>query len=256
MKEKLTIIKAGGKVLDTEADLQQLLNKVTSVNGKKLLVHGGGIFIEQLCQKLLIPTQTLHGRRITSPETMDVVLMVCAGKLNKQLVSGLNKLGNTAVGLCGGDFNLMISQKRSPEPVDYGMVGDITFINTKWLHWLLQKEVIPVVSSITQSTDFELLNTNADTVASHLALAMQATYDVELYFYFDKPGVLTDADNQESRIAQLSDKMMGQMIQQRTIHSGMLPKLENGFFALKQGVSRVVLGNGFGAGTHLFLENK
>jgi acetylglutamate kinase len=254
MKEKLTIIKAGGRVLDAEADLQQLLNKVASINGKKLLVHGGGVFIEQLCQKLEIPTQMLNGRRITSLETMDVVLMVCAGKLNKQLVSGLNKLGNTAVGLCGGDFNLMISQKRSPVPVDYGMVGDITRINTEWLQWLLQKEVIPVVSSITQSSDFELLNTNADTVASHLAIAMQATYDVELYFYFDKPGVLTDANNPESGIANLSDKMVEQMIQQKTIHSGMLPKLENGFLALKQGVSRVVLGNGMGTGTCLFLE--
>jgi acetylglutamate kinase len=254
MKEKLTIIKAGGKVLDTEADLQHLLNKVASVKGKKLLVHGGGIFIEQLCQKLQIPTQMLNGRRITSPETMDAVLMVCAGKLNKQLVSGLNKLGNTAVGLCGGDFNLMISQKRSTEPVDYGMVGDITFINTEWLHWLLQKELIPVVSSITQSSDYELLNTNADTVASHLAIAMEATYDVELYFYFDKPGVLTDANNPESGIANLSNKMMEQLIQQNTIHSGMLPKLENGFFALRQGVNRVVLGNGCGTGTCLFLE--
>ncbi|MGE4289648.1 MAG: acetylglutamate kinase [Salinivirgaceae bacterium] len=254
MREKLTIIKAGGKVLDTESDLQQLLNRVASVKGKKLLVHGGGIFIEQLCQKLQIPTQMLNGRRITSPETMDVALMVCAGKLNKQLVSGLNKLGNAAVGLCGGDFNLMISQKRSPVPVDYGMVGDITRINTEWLHWLLQKEVIPVVSSITQSSDFELLNTNADTVASHLAIAMQATYDVELYFYFDKPGVLANADNPDSGIAQLSDTLMKQMRQQKSIHSGMLPKLENGFYALQQGVSSVVLGNGCGSGTRLFLE--
>jgi acetylglutamate kinase len=254
MREKLTIIKAGGKVLDSESDLQQLLNMVASVKGHKLLVHGGGVFIDQLCQKLQIPTQTLNGRRITSVETMDVVLMVCAGKLNKQLVSGLNKLGQTALGLCGGDLNLISSQKRSPEPIDFGMVGDISSINVTWLHWFFQKGVIPVVSSISQSSDFELLNTNADTVASHLSIALQKDFDVELYFYFDKPGVLTDANNLKSGLPELSNVLMKQMLQHKSIHSGMLPKLENGFFALQQGVSRVVLGNGCGTGTRLFLE--
>lgn len=255
MKDKLTIIKAGGKVLDAEADLQKLLNKVTSVKGNKLLVHGGGIFIDQLCKNLQIPTQTLNGRRITSPETMDVVLMVCAGKLNKQLVTGLNKLGQIALGLCGGDLNLMVSNKRAPEPVDYGMVGDISKINSEWLLWLLQKNVVPVVSSITQSTGFELLNTNADTVASHLAIAMQAHFDVELYFYFDKAGVLTDAENPDSALSELSHSLMAKMFQKKAIHSGMLPKLENGFFALEHGVGTVTLGNGFGSGTRLILEN-
>ncbi len=251
--EKLTIIKAGGKVLDSALEHQNLLNLVKSISGKKMLVHGGGIFIDELCHKLHIPTQMVNGRRITSPENMDVVLMACAGKLNKQLVVGLNKLGVTSLGLCGGDLNLITSHKREPNPINFGMVGDIDTVNTEWLNWLLQKDVTPVVSSITQSNEFELLNTNADTVAAHLAAAMSQIYNVQLFFYFDKPGVLRNAEDENSVIATLDVSTFEAMKSKKSIHTGMLPKLQNGFFALNNGVAKVSLGTTLDTGTRLVL---
>jgi acetylglutamate kinase len=218
-----------------------------------MLVHGGGVFITELCEKLGIPTQMTNGRRITSKENMEVVLMTCAGKLNKELVAGINKRKMTAIGLCGGDLNIIASRKRNPHPIDFGMVGDIVKINTEWLQNFIEKGIVPVMSSISQSADFELLNTNADTIASSLASALSNLYEVELFFYFDKKGVLEDAEDNDSLIEELGLDAFLSMKQQKTIHTGMLPKLDNGFFALKQGVSKVSLGNSMGAGTKLFI---
>ncbi|MDA3892760.1 MAG: acetylglutamate kinase [Salinivirgaceae bacterium] len=254
-KEKVTIVKAGGRVLDSEAELNKLLKEFDSIDGKKILVHGGGVFINELCEKLDIETQMVNGRRITSKENMDVVLMACAGKLNKELVSGLNKLGMNAVGFCGGDLNIIQSRKRSPHPIDFGMVGDIEKINTEWLQIFLDKGVVPVMSSISQSGSFELLNTNADTVASSMAAALAKIYDVELFFYFDKNGVLEDADNNDSLISILGLNTFLTMKQAKSIHTGMLPKLDNGFLALKGGVADVKLGNSMGQGTKLIIED-
>lgn len=252
-KNKLTIVKAGGRVLDSKSALDKLLNEFESIPGKKLLVHGGGVFINEMCEKLGIATQMINGRRITSKENMDVVLMTCAGKLNKELVSGINKRKMTAIGLCGGDLNIIESRKRSPHPINFGMVGDIVKIDTQWLQIFIEKGIVPVMSSISQSGDFELLNTNADTIASSLASALSNFYNVELFFYFDKKGVLEDAENNDSLIHELGLDAFLSMKQEKTIHTGMLPKLDNGFLALKQGVSKVRLGNSMEAGTKLFI---
>jgi acetylglutamate kinase len=257
-KEKLTIVKAGGKVLDGPAELKKLLDGFTSIQGKKLLVHGGGIFIDQLCEKLNVATQMVEGRRITSPANMDVVLMACGGKLNKELVAGLNSRKLTAVGLCGGDFNSIQSVKRSPVPIDFGMVGDVVKVETKWLHILIENGAVPVISSISQSNNFELLNTNADTIAAQVAAALSAHYQVELYFYFDRQGVLLNSDDNSSAIETLSSEYFEKLKADKVINKGMLPKLTNGFMALQKGVSSVVTGNnltgkqGF-AGTKLIL---
>ncbi len=252
-KSKLTIVKAGGRVLDTESELNRLFKEFSTIPGKKLLVHGGGVFINEMCDKLDIETQMINGRRITSKENMDVVLMTCAGKLNKELVSGLNKKGMTAIGLCGGDLNIIQSRKRSPYPIDFGMVGDIEKVNTEWLQIFIDKGIVPVISSISQSQNYELLNTNADTVASSLASALAKHYNVELFFYFDKKGVLEDADNNNSLINELGLDAFLSMKQSKSIHTGMLPKLDNGFLALKEGVNNVKLGNSMGSGTKLFI---
>jgi len=252
-KDKLTIVKAGGRVLDTEQELNKLLKEFDSISGKKMLVHGGGVFINEMCEKLGVSTEMVNGRRITSKEAMEVVLMTLAGKLNKELVTGLNKLGMTAVGLCGGDLNIIQSRKRNPHPIDYGMVGDIEKVNTEWLQIFIDKGVVPVVSSISQSSSFELLNTNADTIASSLAAALAKYYSVELFFYFDKKGVLEDADNNDSLIPALGLDAFLTMKQAKTIHTGMLPKLDNGFLALKEGVAEVKLGNSMSEGTKLFI---
>jgi acetylglutamate kinase len=250
-KEKLTLIKAGGKILDSATELDKLLHLVATIPGKKILVHGGGIFIDDLCEKLKIPTQMVNGRRITSTENMDVVLMACAGKLNKKLVSGLNKRSTIAVGLCGGDLNLIESRKRNPEPIDYGMVGDIEKVNTHWLKLFLTNGVVPVISSITQSDAFELLNTNADTIAAHVAVALSIDFEVELFLYFDKNGVLKDSADPASVIPELNTSAYETMMASKAIHTGMLPKLNNGFFALKNGVKQVKLGNSIESGTYL-----
>lgn len=253
-KEKLTIVKAGGKVLDSEYELSKLISEFKSITGKKLLVHGGGIFITELCNKLGIETQMVNGRRITSKENMDVVLMACAGKLNKELVAGLNKEGMKAVGLCGGDLDIIRSYKRNPNPVDFGYVGDIDYINTEWLQIFVDNGAVPVVSSISESDIYELLNTNADTIASSLALALTAVYDIQLFFYFDKKGVLENADDDNTLISELGVNNFIKMKQTGKIHTGMLPKLDNGFLALKGGVKQVKLGNSMGQGTELFID--
>lgn len=251
MKSKLTIVKAGGRVLDTPEELNKLVREFIKIEGRKVLVHGGGVFINDLCNQLNIETRMVDGRRVTSEANMDVVLMACAGKLNKNLVSTLNKNGQQAIGLTGGDLNIIESRKRSPYPINYGQVGDITKVNTKWLIHFIDAGVVPVMASVTQSNNFELLNTNADTIASALASELSKHYEVELFFYFDKSGVLTDASDNNSKIDLLDLDSFLKMKQQKSIHTGMLPKLHNGFLALKEGVNTVSLGNSVGNGTVL-----
>ena len=252
-KDKVTIVKAGGKVLDTDQELSKLLFAFEAIEGKKILVHGGGVFINELCEKLDIKTQMVDGRRITSKANMDVVLMACAGKLNKELVAGINKLGMQAVGLCGSDLSIIKSTKRNPEPIDFGQVGDIESVDTKWLKIFVDNGVVPVISSISQSDQYELLNTNADTIAANVAGALSEHFDVSLFFYFDKAGVLLDAEDDSSLIKELSKSEVDELKAKNIIHKGMLPKLQNGFFALDKGVAEVKLGNSMGQGTKLYL---
>jgi len=249
--EKLTLVKAGGRTLDSEQELNRLMTGFAAIGGKKILVHGGGVFIDELCDKLNIPTQMVDGRRITSPGNMDVVLMAVAGKLNKQLVAGLNQLGMQAVGLCGADLNLITSHKRNPLPIDFGMVGDIDIVNTHWLKLLVDHGAVPVISSVTQSDVFELLNTNADTIAAHIAKALSSEYELQLYFYFDKPGVLRDSTDDKSVLETLSLTEFERLKSEKAVHKGMLPKLQNGFYALNQGVKTVCLGNKLGNATEI-----
>lgn len=250
-KTKITIIKVGGKMLDSEKELDKLLSGFASIKGKKLLVHGGGVFINELCTKLNIETQMVDGRRITSAENMDVVLMACAGKLNKNLVAGLNKKGMQAVGLCGGDLGILSSKKRNPKPINFDQVGDISKVDTKWLSVFMENGVVPVISSISQSDEYELLNTNADTVAAHLANALSANYEVKLFFYFDKVGVLQNVNDDATLIPSLSIEDVAELKSKNAIHKGMLPKLQNGFYALQNGAAEVKLGNNFKKGTQL-----
>ncbi len=252
-KPIITIVKAGGKVLDTEKELDKLLSAFASVKGNKILVHGGGVFINELCSKLNIETQMVEGRRITSYDNMDVVLMACAGKLNKNLVAGLNKRGMQAIGLCGGDLNIINSKKRNPKPINFGQVGDVDFVDIKWLKMFVENGVVPVISSVSQSNEYELLNTNADTIAAHVATALSTKFEVKLFFYFDKVGVLKDAENDASLISKLHEAELSNLKANNIIHKGMLPKLQNGFHALQNGVAEVRLGNNMKQGTQLYV---
>lgn len=252
--DKLTIIKAGGKLIDSAAGQEQLLAQFLKVPGKKMLVHGGGTLITQLCDQLGVQTQMLNGRRVTSKENLDVVLMACAGKLNKELVSKLIKSGNLAIGLTGADLNLLESKKRDPNPVNFGHVGDIQSVNTGWLKVFLDKNVVPVIASLSHSVTDGLLNTNADSIASSLVKALSVDYKVNLYYMMDKPGVLSDVESENSMIHHLTYRSYELMKQEKMIHNGMIPKLDQGFLALRQGAAEVQVGNQIYKGTVLSLD--
>lgn len=252
--EKLAIVKVGGKLIDSSQGQKKLVDQLKKIKGKKLVVHGGGILITQLSNKLGITTKMLNGRRITSKQNMDVVLMACAGKLNKALVAQLNQGGFQALGLTGADLNLITAKKRNPNPIDFGFVGDIEKVDGTWLKIFINQGIVPVIASVTQSYNFELLNTNADSIAGSLAVALSAFFQVSLFYMMDKPGVLSDVNTNDSVINQLSYQNYIRMKQDKTIHAGMLPKLDQAFLALGQGVSTVKIGNKINEGTCLSLN--
>lgn len=239
MKPKLTVVKLGGNCMDDDALLESFLASFCRLPDPKILVHGGGKLATSLSRQLNIPAQMIAGRRVTCAQTLQVVTMVYAGIINKQLTARLQAMQCNATGLCGTDGNLVSSVQRSAEPVDYGFVGDPVAVNTSLLKLLLDSGYTPVVASITHNGDGQLLNTNADTVASFIAAALTAHYDVHLLFAFDKKGVLADPLDEESVIAQLSKAEAVKMKNENKITDGMLPKLSSGFSALENNVSCV-----------------
>ncbi len=241
MNEKLTIVKLGGNCMDDEHLLSVFLSQFTALPGNKILVHGGGKVATKLGNQLNIPVEMIEGRRVTTKATLDVVTMVYAGLLNKNIVARLQSLNCNAFGLCGADGNFIVANKRSEIPVDYGFVGDPVTVNSELLNMLLSSSYIPVIAPITHDSKGQLLNTNADTIASVVASALSNVYNVHLLFAFDKPGVLSDPQNDSSLIESLSQSELAAMKDNRTIHSGMLPKLKAGFSALESGVSKVTV---------------
>lgn len=239
MKE-LTIIKIGGNVIDNEKDLHKFLISYSQIKGHKLLVHGGGKLATQLSTELGIETKMVEGRRITDAETLKVATMVYAGWINKNITSKLNSLGTTAIGLCGADGLLIPAVKRKKGNIDYGFAGDIVenCINTKLLRNLLDNKYTIVVAPITSSAKGQLLNTNADTIASALAFALSKYYKVNFIYCFEKNGVL----NNDKVMRSLNKRTFEQLKQKEIIKDGMIPKLDNAFKALNKRTS-VIIGN-------------
>ncbi len=238
----LTIIKIGGKLLE-QPDTQAVFCKdFVKINCPKVLVHGGGRTATQVAEKMGIVSQMLEGRRITSPEMLQVAVMVYAGLANKGLVTQLQALGCLSVGLCGADFNLIQAQKRPTQPIDYGLVGDVKAVNERILENLLSQSVTPVIAPITHDQAGQLLNTNADTIAASLASALATKQATRLVFVFEKKGVLEDINQEESYFKTLSHAQYQSLKAAHIIHEGMLPKLENGFAALRNGVREVIIG--------------
>jgi acetylglutamate kinase len=237
----LKVIKIGGSIVDNFARLRNFLADFASLTGDKILVHGGGKVATAISAALGIETQMINGRRVTDAPTLEVVTMVYAG-LNKQITATLQGLGCNAVGLCGADGGLVISRRRSPEPVDYGYVGDPVAINSAFVRQLLSGGHTIVTAPITYDGSGGLLNTNADTVAQTIATGMAAAgEEVELVYCFEKQGVLLDVDNEDSVIPRLDTARFAILKASGAIHSGMLPKLENAFAALEKGVQKVVI---------------
>lgn len=238
----ISIIKIGGNVIDGPKELDDFLKMFSRFPGKKILIHGGGIMASRFGETLGVMPQMKDGRRITDLDTLDVVTMVYAGLINKKLVAKLQSLNQDALGLTGADGNLIRSQKRPVKDIDYGFVGDVQEINTHFLEVLLLENIIPVVCAITHDKKGQLLNTNADTIASEMATSLSNTHIVNLYFCFDRPGVLIDEKNDASLIPLINEEIYDELRKENVIHSGMIPKLDNAFKALNEGVNRVWLG--------------
>ncbi|MBQ8501560.1 MAG: acetylglutamate kinase [Bacteroides sp.] len=241
MKEKLTVIKVGGKIVEEEATLQQLLADFASIPGYKVLVHGGGRSATKLAERLSIESRMVNGRRITDAETLKVVTMVYGGLVNKNIVAGLQARGVNALGLTGADMDVIRSAKRPVREVDYGYVGDVQRVDATFLGDLIHKGIVPVMAPLTHDGEGHLLNTNADTIAGETAKALAALFDVTLVYCFEKRGVLRDENDDNSVIPSITPDEFHKLVADGVIQGGMIPKLENSFEAIRAGVSEVLI---------------
>lgn len=241
MKEHLTIIKVGGKIVENSESLNALLKDFAAVEGKKLLVHGGGRSATQMAARLGVETKMVDGRRITDEAMLEVVTMVYGGLVNKRIVAGLQALGIDAVGLTGADMNIVLSDKRKVSAVDYGWVGDVKRVNAEAVATLIESGCCPVVAPLTHDGCGHMLNTNADTMAGEMAKAMAAHYDVTLMFCFEKPGVLADENDDSSLIPTITPAVLDDLKLRGVVSGGMIPKLDNAIACVSAGVESVVI---------------
>ncbi len=242
-KEAVKVVKIGGNVVDNPQALETFLSDFNKLPGKKILVHGGGVMASKMAIDLGIKTTIIKGRRVTDAETLKLVAMVYAGWINKHIVALLQKNGCNAIGLSGADANVIPATRRSPVPIDFGFVGDPTpgKVNRSFISDLLDKDIVPVFCAITHDEKGSLLNTNADTIAYTLSVALSATYKATLYYCFEKGGVLRNVDNPNSLILSMTKSEYELYLQQNIIAGGMIPKLFNSFNAIDEGVSEVLI---------------
>ena len=242
MKEKLTIVKVGGAVVEDAEQLTRLLKDFSAIEGRKLLVHGGGRRATKVAERLGIETKLIDGRRITDEAMLEVVTMVYGGLVNKQVVARLQACGVNALGLTGADADVVRSHKRPlKNGIDYGYVGDVDCADGDTLCGLIEQGIVPVMAPLTHDGKGNILNTNADTMASETAKALAGHYDVTLIFSFEKPGVLRHPDDDTSLIPVITREDFERYKADGTISGGMLPKLENALSAVDAGVSRVII---------------
>jgi acetylglutamate kinase len=242
MKEKLTIVKVGGAVVEDEAQLSQLLKDFSAIKGNKVLIHGGGRRATQVAASLGIESKMVGGRRITDADMLSVVTMVYGGLVNKNLVARLQANGVNALGLTGADMDVIRSHKRPiKDGVDFGFVGDVDRADGEMLSRLIKAGITPVMAPLTHDGQGHILNTNADTIASETAKALAPYYDVTLIYSFEKKGVLRNPDDDDSVIPTITRADFEQYKADGTISGGMLPKIENALSAIDAGVSRVII---------------
>lgn len=237
----LTLIKVGGKIVEEASSLQRLLTDFAAISGHKLLVHGGGRSATRIAGQLGIESRMVDGRRITDAETLRVVTMVYGGLVNKNIVAGLQARGVNALGLTGADMDVIRSVKRPVKDIDYGYVGDVERVDARLLGDLIARGVVPVMAPLTHDGAGNLLNTNADTIASETARALAARFDVTLVYCFEKKGVLRDPDDEDSVIPSLNRRSFEALTADGTIAGGMIPKIENALAAIEAGVKRVII---------------
>jgi acetylglutamate kinase len=244
-KELLYVIKTGGNVIDDETSLYNFLKKFSSINEKKILVHGGGKIATSIGDKMGIQSKYIDGRRITDSETIDLVTMVYGGLVNKKIVAALQSMQCNAIGLSGADANVLPAAKRPVKTIDYGWVGDVDAGKINAFGWqlFLDNKLTPVVAPLTHDNEGHILNTNADTMASVLSVSLSKLYDVKLVYCFEKNGVLLDINDDTSSIARLNKKYYKELKDEKKLFAGILPKIENAFDAINNGVNTVFIGN-------------
>jgi acetylglutamate kinase len=242
MKEKLTIVKVGGAVVEDEAQLTQLLSSFRAIDGAKVLVHGGGRRATKVAAELGIETKMVDGRRITDAPMLEVVTMVYGGLVNKHVVAALQALGVDAIGLCGADGDIIRSVKRPlKNGIDYGFVGDVKNADGAKIAHFIEAGMVPVIAPLTHDGEGNILNTNADTMASETAKALANLYDVTLIYSFEKKGVLSNPDDENSVIPVITRQDFERFKADGTISGGMLPKIENALAAVETGVKQVII---------------
>ncbi|WP_016990908.1 acetylglutamate kinase [Flavobacterium sp. ACAM 123] len=246
----VSIIKIGGNIIDDSKELQQFLTDFASIEGYKVLVHGGGKSATKMAQSIGLVPEMIDGRRITDAPMLDVAVMIYAGQINKNIVAQLQGHKTNAMGFSGADGNLIQSEIRNHPTIDYGFVGDVKSVNTPLLETLLSNGIVPIFCAITHDKNGQLLNTNADTIASELAIALSAFFDVTLNYCFEKPGVLRDSEDDTSVIATINADLYSKFKEEKAIHSGMIPKLDNCFNSLSKGVQKIRIGH------HSMLRNE
>ena len=249
-KKPLSIIKIGGNIIDSPTELSQFLLDFSKISGNKILVHGGGKSATKMAKSIGLVPQMIDGRRITDQPMLEVVVMIYAGEINKNIVAQLQANNTNAIGFSGADGNLILSSKRNHPTIDYGFVGDVQKVNTPLLATLINSGIVPVFCAITHDGKGQLLNTNADTIASELAIAASEVFEVTLNYCFEKAGVLTDVEDDNSVIEQINSELYTKLKEEGAIHSGMIPKLDNCFNSLSKGVQKIKIGH------HGMLQNK
>jgi len=256
--DRLTIIKVGGKVVEETDSLNSLLDQFNKISGNKILVHGGGRAATNIATRLGIQTQMVDGRRITDEAMLEVVTMVYGGLVNKRIVANLQARGCNAIGLTGADLDLIRAVKRPVKDIDYGFVGDVEDVNSRDLRVLIEENAVPVIAPLTHDGQGNLLNTNADTIASEIAIELSNYYSVYLFYCFEKKGVLTDPKDESSIIYDLDQPLFQKYQQEGVISEGMIPKLETGFRAKRNGTREVLITNpeniSTGKGTRLIFN--
>ncbi len=239
--EQLTLIKVGGKIVEEPESLSALLANFSHIEGHKVLVHGGGRSATKMAAQLGIESKMINGRRVTDADTLQVVVMVYGGLVNKRIVAGLQALGVNALGMTGADMDILRADKRPVKEVDYGFVGDVKQANGAALAQLIRGGVIPVLAPLTHDGKGNLLNTNADTIAGEAAKALAQHFEVTLVYCFEKKGVLSDENDDDSVIPTIDAALFEELVATGVVQGGMIPKLENAFDALRAGVKEVVI---------------
>lgn len=230
-------------MVEEQESLNELLNQFQKISGNKILIHGGGRTATVIAGKLGIETQMVEGRRITDSETLEVVTMVYGGLVNKRIVAALQSRNCNAIGLTGADLDLIRAKKRPVKEIDYGFVGDVDDVNTRELQLLINENIVPVIAPLTHDGNGNLLNTNADTIASEIATELSNYYSVYLFYCFEKKGVLTNPKDESSVIYDLDKDLFNKYKEKGIISEGMIPKLENGFRAKRKGVREILITN-------------